>query len=426
MFSMHVEHPKNHLVSNVSYPLGDRLGVLRTSAVYGANASGKSNLLLALTALRWIVRESGSLKEGKKIPCYEPYLLSDKAEEDAIKFEIEFVIPNNHRYIYAVTYNRNEIVYESLDFYPTRQKANIFTRTETDTWETISFGNHYKGGAKRIPFFKNNAYLSAAGNNAATPEMIRTVYAYFQRFMSYGGSRRVPLSSFYEGDVMLSLAADFMKGIDTGVTSIIRKESNTDKLKFLSDSVPAAARELYARENRFEFLFNHESESGNTVPLPFKEESEGTQQLFKMLPIIITALRLGGVLTIDEIESSFHPHIADLIIEIFNSPDTNKNNAQLIFTTHNLQLMTPKLMRRDQIWFTKKTIGTSEIFSLDEFDKETVTPSSPYNSWYDEGRFGAIPKLNRSKIIKFMSDLMGPIEEESFDISSQMDDDQNA
>lgn len=423
---MHVEHPKNHLVSNISYPLNDRLGVLKTAAIYGANASGKSNLLLALNALRWIIRESGSLKEGKKIPCYEPYLLSEDATEAPIKFEIEFIIPNNHRYIYTVSYNKNHIIHESLDFYPTRQKANIFTRNEDDTWETISFGNHYKGGAKRIPFFRNNSYLSAAGNNAATPEMIRTVYSYFQQLISFGGSRRVPLSSFYEGDVMLSLAADFMKEIDTGVTSIIKKESDIDRLKFFSDSVPAAARELYALENKYDFLFNHESESGKTVSLPFKAESEGTQQLFKMLPIIISSLRLGSILTIDEIESSFHPHIADLIIELFNSPETNKNNAQLIFTTHNLQLMTPRVMRRDQIWFTKKTLGTSELFCLDEFDKETVTSSSPYNSWYDEGRFGAIPKLNRTNIFTFMSDLMDPIKEESFDISSQMDDDHNA
>ncbi len=225
---------------------------------------------------------------------------------------------------------------------------------------------------------------------------------------------------------MLSLAADFMKEIDTGVTSIIKKESDIDRLKFFSDSVPAAARELYALENKYDFLFNHESESGKTVSLPFKAESEGTQQLFKMLPIIISSLRLGSILTIDEIESSFHPHIADLIIELFNSPETNKNNAQLIFTTHNLQLMTPRVMRRDQIWFTKKTLGTSELFCLDEFDKETVTSSSPYNSWYDEGRFGAIPKLNRTNIFTFMSDLMDPIKEESFDISSQMDDDHNA
>lgn len=426
MFSMYVEHPKKHLVDNVSYPLDERLGVLKTAAIYGANASGKSNLLTALSALRWIVRESGSLKEGRKIPCYEPYLLDDSSPEAAIKFEIEFTIPNQHRYIYAVSYNKHEIITESLDFYPTRQKANIFLRNEGDTWETINFGNHYKGGAKRIAFFKNNSYLSAAGNNPSTPEMIRIVYDYFQKIMTFSRSEKVPLSSIYESEMLLTLTAGFMNNADTGVTSIIKKEKTDNALKYFSESVPESIRERYARENKYDFLFTHKNESGNLVTFPLKEESDGTQQIFKMLPFVFSVLRLGGILVIDEIENSFHPHIANLIIELFNNPETNPNHAQLIFTTHNLQLMTPKLMRRDQIWFTKKTLGASELFSLDEFDKETVTPSTPYNSWYNEGRFGAIPELNRTKIFSFFSNLMGPINAEDFDISSQMEDAENA
>lgn len=426
MFSMHVEHPRSHLVENIAYPLDERMGILKTAAIYGPNASGKSNMLTALSALRWIVRDSGSLREGRKILCYEPYLLSEASKDAPTSFEIEFVIPQNHRYIYSVTYNADEIISESLDFYPTRQKANIFTRAEGDTWETINFGNHYKGGAKRIAFFKNNSYLSAAGNNASTPKMIRVVYEYFQRLMTFNRSQKIPVSPIYENDKMLSWAINFMQSVDTGVKSITKQESNDDGLKYFAETVPESIRARYVREHKYKFLFSHENETGSTVSLPFKEESDGTQQIFKMLPFIISSLRLGGVLVIDEIENSFHPHIAGLIIELFNNAETNPNYAQLIFTTHNLQIMTPSIMRRDQIWFTKKTLGSSEIFSLDEFDKETVTPSSPYNNWYNEGRFGAIPEVNRTKIFSFISTLMTPINKENFDISGQMEDNEDA
>ncbi|WP_440856573.1 AAA family ATPase [Pseudomonas syringae] len=415
VLSMHVENPKKHLIGNISYPLDDRLGLLRTAAIYGANASGKSNVLLALSALKWIIRESGSLKEDASIATYEPFLLSPETREAPVTFEIEFVIPNNYRYIYIISFTRNKIVYESLDFYPSRQKANVFLRKEEDTWETISFGSHYKGGSKKIPIFSNNSYLSAAGNNASTPKLIKTVYNYFKRILTMGNSKELPVAELYESDVILKFTGAFLKLTDTGVTSITKKESDLESLKSLSKSMPQKFRDSLLLKHKFEFTFTHESEDGESFVLPLAEESEGTQQLFRLLPIILTTFMMGGVLVIDEIENSFHPHIAELIIGLFNNPDVNSQNAQLIFSTHDIQLMSPKNLRRDQIWFTSKTKGASTLSSLDEFDKETVTASSPYNNWYNEGRFGAVPIIKHDKITDFMSKFVNiSLEEDDF------------
>ncbi|WP_368607613.1 ATP/GTP-binding protein [Pseudomonas fulva] len=410
VLSLYADQPKSNLLSNISYPLNDGIGVLKSAVIYGANASGKSNVLLAVRALRWLISESDGFKENRKIPCYEPYLFSDENKDASVEIEIEFIIPGDRRYVYAVSFNRVEILSESLDFYPSRLRANIFTRKPGDTWETITFGGHYKGGMKKIPFFKNNLYLSKAGNNAATPNMIRKVYKYFRNVLVFGLNHELPLSDIYEVDGALELTSSFLKHIDTGVSKITREDMDFSPTSF-PDNIPPEIKEEIIKHNRYNFIFHHESEDGSSVALDKEEESEGTQQLFKMLPIMLSSLKMGSVLLIDELENSFHPHIAELLIKIFNCPELNRNGAQLIFTTHNLELMSPTLMRRDQIWFAKKSGGASKLYSLDEFDKSTVTPSSPYGTWYAEGRFGATPSINFEKISKELIDrldLNGP------------------
>jgi hypothetical protein len=191
-FSLHVPTPGTHLPEHVCYPAQDKIGVLRSAGFYGANASGKSNVLLAFTALQFIIMGSGALKDGEEISCYHPYRLSAASKALPIRFEIEFFVPNAAlgkalRYRYCVAFTSDKIVDESLFFYPANQRALVFSRSGEDTWQTITFGSLYKGGKKRVPFFANNAYLSKAGNSADTPAMIRRVYNYFQADFLYLG-----------------------------------------------------------------------------------------------------------------------------------------------------------------------------------------------------------------------------------------------
>lgn len=402
LFSMNAEQNKAHLSENISYPRNDKLGVLRSAGIYGANASGKSNILSALSALQWLVEESGDLREDHRLPVYEPYRLSDTKKSEPTCFEIEFIGPDDFRYLYSISFNRVEIISEKLDFYPSRQKANIFTRAEGDTWETISFGNHYKGGFKRLALFKNNSYLSKAGNNAATPELIRNVQQYFRTILIFEFNQGLSESHIYEDDLLLSKSAELLSKFDTGVLGITKKQK-ADPSKYIPEGIPEDIRETLIARRKYEFMFSHKNEHGEPVNFRQRDESDGTQKLFSMLPAIITVLELGTVLIMDELDNSFHPHIAELIIKLFNNSETNKYNAQLIFTTHNVGLMSPANFRRDQIWFTEKKNGASSLYSLDEFDKGTVTSHSPFGQWYDEGRFGAIPHINFSAIAKIIS-----------------------
>jgi AAA15 family ATPase/GTPase len=124
------------------------------------------------------------------------------------------------------------------------------------------------------------------------------------------------------------------------------------------------------------------------------------------LPVLIEALRLGQVLLLDEIEGSFHPHIVSLIIRMFNDPAVNRQNAQLIFTTHDTSILDEKLFRRDQIWFVEKTEGQSELRSLDEYDKRLVKSNSPFRAWYDEGRFGGLPQIQYQEFVHTVKDVL--------------------
>ena len=135
------------------------------------------------------------------------------------------------------------------------------------------------------------------------------------------------------------------------------------------------------------------------------EESAGTQRLFKIAPILLDTLTNNGVVLLDELESSMHPFMAEMIIRLFNDPEVNPKGAQLVFTTHNVHVMNPELLRRDQIWLAEKENGASTYFSLSDFDKNVVKPKSPFNRWYLEGRFDAIPRIDYRSIANMLKSI---------------------
>jgi len=407
VFSLYVETAGTHLPENVSCPAGDKIGVLKSAGIYGANASGKSNLLFAFRALQYIVVNSGDLKEGNAI-AYEPYLLSESNQVAPTCFEIEFFVPNienkSLRYRYIVAFTAQKIVEESLFFYPTTQRAMIFSRTTGDTWETVRFGSLYKGGKKRLPFFENNSYLSKAGNSADAPPMIREVYNYLRghlvhlRVNQYRGRL-----NWFEEPQLVKKIARLLSLVDTGISDIsIQEKPSLDDIKLPND-MPEEFRLRVLQHEKHKFFFLHSMETGENRPFEVEQESDGTRRLFNLAPLLIQTLSEGRVLIMDELDNSMHPFMAELIIKLFNDPRVNKNNAQLIFSTHNISLMTPELLRRDQIWFTEKQQGATKFYSLDDFDKKKVKPQSPFNQWYAEGRFGAIPTIDYQGIVELFN-----------------------
>lgn len=409
-----VENPKNHMPEHVYIPNGSNIGGLKTIGFYGANASGKSNFLLAFEALRFIATKSGNLKDNQKIPCYEPYLLSPESKTAPTKFEAEFLISGT-RYIYKVSFNQEEIIEEVLDFYPSRSKANIFTRGPTDTWETIKFGGHYKGGNRKIAFFANNTYLSKAGDNASTPQVVRDVFNYFYSGVSHISiDDRFSLLKSDKTPEVLGIISELMRYIDTGIESVTVEDVDFDIPPPLAASIPDSVREVILRDNKKKFKFAHLSEDGSVELFDESYESDGTRKLFDLAPLFFLAFRHHRVIVLDELDNNLHPHLADLIIRMFNDQNINKYGSQLIFSTHNIMLMSPNKLRRDQIFFVEKVDGKSKVYSLNDFDKAKVKSFTPFGAWYDDGRFGAVPKINYGKIANLLGGPKG-VDQSKFD-----------
>lgn len=403
-FSLYAENPGSHLLDNISYPNGTRVGVLKSAGVYGANASGKSNLLLAFEALQYLVRASGRFKDGNPIKCYEPFRLSESTRTAPVRFEVEFFTPDHTRYIYKIVFDRHRIVEEQLSFYPSAKAALVFDRTEGDTWETFKLGSLFKGGKKRIPFFGNNAYLSKAGDSADAPEMIRKVYNYFRNdVLRLGLNEEVRFDGWFEDKTVCNKVSELLTFVDTGISGVVVKEKDVDlDAVELPDNLPKSIKASILRDMKRSFHFIHQTEANETELFDLRMESAGTQKLFRLAPLFVDALENGKVLIIDELDNSLHPFIVELIIRLFNDPEVNPGNAQLIFSTHNISLMSSEHFRRDQIWLTEKKQGSTRFFSLSEFDKKKVKPQSPFNRWYAEGRFGAIPKIDYRSIVNVL------------------------
>lgn len=394
---MNVERGKGEHAENFFDAVDGKLNLLKTAAIYGANASGKTNVLLAFMALRWIVRESGDLKEEQSILPYEPFALDPTDRNSPIRFELEFVDHTSTRFVYAVAFTSERIVEESLFSFRSGQKAKIFLRGPDDDWRTIDFGSTYKGGAKRIPFFSNNSYLSKAGNSAASADVMKNVYRYFRSF-NFLSQEKMFLGGYLKERNRLEYISKALKSVDTGI-ELISAEERSDFKGIFPDEMPESLKSVFIEEHKMQYSFWHKDSTGELVKFDEDDESSGTRRLFNILPIVIETLKRGSVLFMDEIETSFHPHIVDLIIRVFSDETVNTRRAQLIFTTHDISILDPSVFRRDQIWFVEKRSNASRLYSLDGYDKNKVRSGSPFGHWYGEGRFGALPRISYSEVV---------------------------
>jgi AAA15 family ATPase/GTPase len=390
---MSAESSSSHLSENIARFEDGKIEVLRSAGIYGANASGKSNLIKAFDALVYIICESGDMRDRDIIPVYKPFLLNSVSSSSPIEFEIEFITERKERYIYRVVFDEKRIISESLDFFPSRTKANLFRRNPEDTWETVTFGNHYKGGKKKFAFFPINSYISKAGNSADAPEFIREIYNYFRSKIIIMKDHHLNQISWRDNQDYLESMAEIISKVDTGIPGFNMKKKPTVSIR-VPYGMDESDKRLIFEKAKLVPIFRHDGSNDSETEFSESMESSGTMKFFNLIPLLLTIFDTGGILIMDELENSLHPHLAELILKLFNNSEVNKNNAQLIFSTHNINLMNPELLRRDQIWLTEKKDGETTLTSLDEFDKKSVKIDSPFNKMYDDGRFGAIPSID--------------------------------
>ncbi|MFT4626297.1 MAG: hypothetical protein ACI8PZ_004974 [Myxococcota bacterium] len=383
-------------------------GVLPALAVYGANASGKSNGLRALAVLRNEVKDSFSeRKPGDRIAGYKPFLLGTSDEARPTTWTIDFLV-EGVRYHYGLSINATEVVEEWLDAYPERRRQQWFHRTVDASAErpTFYFGPGLKGRRQAIADFTrpNATFLSAAAQNAH--EQLTPVYTWFSesiRISSGLQGRGVPRFSRQEPiaqEGLRSLFQKLLREADVGIEDFRivddEREVHTARQVIASPDLPDEGRTSFARFER-ELLDNppvypellHRGEGGKPRALDLDDESHGTKMLLLQTNHALSVLSGGGLLVVDEIDASLHTRLAERLIGLFTDPQSNPNGAQLLFASHNPALLDS--LRRDEVVFTEKGRDGGS----------TVVPLSDYNTRkrldtgraYREGRLGGVPVL---------------------------------
>ncbi len=381
------EHPEN--IATIS----PKLKVLKSAVIYGANASGKSNFMKALQALRNLILSSTQNKPNQIIKEYEPYLFDTESFNKTTIFEITFLV-EQIRYEYLVSFTKKSIEQEYFYSFPHNRQTTLFERQNNNT----HFGESLKGQKKVIADLtaKNQLFLSKAFENNF--QQLIPIYHFFNdSFMA------IPFLDSWIDSVYIHKIADelikqqykpfynnfkkIIQSFDTGIVDfkIIRKKPSIGVSSFIHLS-------NYKIETSH-ISYDCKNKEIEETYLSIEEESTGTQKLFVLGGLILRALMNGRVIMIDEFERSIHPHISQFILRMFNDPQINTKNAQLIFATHDTNLLAKSNdLRRDQICLVEKdSYGASELFSL--ADIEGIRKDTPFEKWYLSGRFGGVPSV---------------------------------
>lgn len=394
--------------------------LLRTAAIYGANAAGKSKLVEAMHIMRLFILRSAA-STGQKIPVV-PFRLNPDTDQAPSEFELVFLHEGDlFRYGFAAT--ADHVVAEWL-FYrpdlvrPKTKEIEIFYR-DGQTFDAVH-PRQFKIGARLIKdgMIRPDALLLSVA--AQFNEVLaQRVFGWLGRFNIISGLQEEGYEGFTVSKVMhptgKGAIMGFLREADLGITDVrvraIEHESD------LPGNLPTELRERLtaALTEKDGLIFGgakavhrvYDSSGNRTGVLEFdmEDEASGTQKYFALSGPILETLQQGDVLVIDELESKLHPNLVQKIVGLFHSPVTNPRHAQLIFNTHDSNLMTAEgpsgvaaptpLLRRDQIWFVKKDrYGASSLYSLAGFKTDQVRKSDDFREKYLQGRYGAVPYLN--------------------------------
>lgn len=377
--------------------------VLNTALIFGANASGKSNLFRILFEISKFIGQSKA-KAGEPISIYDPFLFEEKCKEHPMEFYIEFVNTDNIKYKYELHLNREVVLKETLLYWPNNKQTTLFDRILPSDIDSVvhkgKLGASLNGEV--ISVFPNQAILSKFGEDIPN-DIITPAYIYLSNIQIINACNSSMIASFRNNvGSILSQKGKLLEKLnkllifaDTGLRGLDIKEIDESKIS-LSDDFPKDLKIKLLEKYKYKIagrhqLFKDKDLIGEEL-LPIDEESNGTKQLFAIGGIILNALDEGKTIFIDEIDSSLHTNLSKVLISLFQNKNINKRNAQLIVTTHDVNLLDRLQFRKDQIWFAEKDeFGVSNLFTLQDFND--VREDTPFDKWYLAGKFGAIPNI---------------------------------
>lgn len=393
--------------------------LLKSAAIYGANASGKSNLIKAISLMQRLVLTSAtSMNVGDKFD-HSPFRLDDRYKDEPGVFDIDISI-EGVLYNYSFEINQEEVEAEELYYFPKGREALLFERDKIkmNNYDYYFQGYYYKFGdnftgekKKIVEYTRHNALFlstSAQFNN----QISLKVYDWFRNnlhiqadyFQDMEMTRsilqnpvieKIKKDKAFKDKVLMFLNAVDINVVDIQIqeTSKIVSEIKKSEFSSITDIIEqlSMGKEPGLLNHFVVFVRKGKDTRGKNKNIEFNliEESSGTIRFLSYLNNVIEILEKGGVFIIDEIGSSLHPLLTEFIIHLFHNPEINKGNAQLIFTTHDSKLLDTSILRRDQIWFTeRKTDGSTELYSLHDFK---IRKDLNIEKGYLQGKFNAIP-----------------------------------
>ncbi len=378
-------------------------GVLPVIALYGANASGKSNLLDAIAFMRRLVMHSFDKGDPSGGLRTMPFRLDETTVREPSKYLLDFVL-RDIRYQYGFEITKERVVSEWLYGYPKQLRTVLFTRDSAHP-EEFHFGRSLTGSNKQIQSITrpNALFLSAAATSGHI--LLKEISEYFSKKISmlFGSNHK-------DGESIAEALEEDKEIFDQTVRYLAIADVGISDIKIEREDFPEAARaelgeflKLLSRlsdkgipampEKHVEIKLGHRSGDGIVRYLDFSSESLGTRHLFSILLPMLKALRDGNILIIDEITTSLHTLLSRRLVSMFQDPSVNLNGAQLIFSTHDTNLLAPGFLRRDEIWFAEKGAdGATSIFPLTDIKTKNT---DNIERGYIQGRFGGVPYLSQ-------------------------------
>lgn len=338
--------------------------VLKSVSVFGANASGKSNVMKGIHACVDMIRTSHTYNENT-VFAVAPFKF-DGYDKNPSSFFVRFII-DGIEYEYSFSMTRTEILTEHLFYYPKGRRSLVFSRDESKGPDKKNI-YEFKQAIKRpmdVAANTSRKTLFISRASQMDRDIAKRVFRFFSEdvVLDYKESA-MPIDSFMK--TRKEQILEILNTADSGIVDI-KIQGNTLK--------------TFHRGNP-DIAFDFDT-----------EESEGTKTLFQMMLSMIDIIRNGRTLLIDEIDTSLHPHLVEYIINLFN----NSDNAQLIYTTHNTHLLNTDFQRRDQVYFVnKREDGCSDLYSL--YDFKDFRDTFDMEKAYLQGRFDAVPYLSRPNL----------------------------
>ena len=368
------------------------------SVIYGANGSGKSNFISSVGFVKFLVETSIMFQPGQEIRIF-PHKLSGMNEPSS--FDIQFTV-HGIRYAYGFSVLNGEISEEYLYYFPKNRQTKIFERKGMK----VTAGSRYKYlfGVSTEVLHENRLFLSCAANYSRVEEVQEAFKFFSNGIVIYRVNVDEPrMNNWYEYTVLLMREQPEVKKkflevlslLGTGIVDI-KAEQKIFSAEEIAQQIPSPLREIILTpEVETNGLRNFEAKM---VYPEFEtdlmtEEGTGIQKLFQMICPLLDILEKGKVIFCDELETGLHEAVVHKVIELFYSmkPDSE---AQMIFTTHDTSLLSKRLFRRGQIWFTELTPRRStDLYSLAEV--KNVRKDENIEHGYMSGKYGALPVLNR-------------------------------